>query len=59
MVVHRLRRWPSIDPTMGQCLVHTQTVSHCIVLYDHVHGKFALFTRYLLRYSLSFNVSFN
>ena len=21
MLVHRLRRWPNIEPTMGQCIV--------------------------------------
>ena len=28
MLVHRLRRWPNIDPTLGPCLVQGLGIYH-------------------------------
>ena len=37
MLAHRLRRWPNIEPTHGQCPVFTGFVLH--VIYSGVFNK--------------------
>ena len=36
MLVHRQRRWPNIEPTMGQCTVFAGIAPWCDVLTLHV-----------------------
>ena len=39
MLVHRLRRWPNIEPTMGQCIVFAGELNEPSTPVCFTHGE--------------------